>query len=102
MEAPPLMSTKALLKNCEIVSEIMKSLSHPVRLKILCQLIERERMVGELTEFCGISQPAMSSFLKRMKNEGILTSRKEQTAVFYSIADKKLIRLLRAIKEVYC
>lgn len=94
--------TKAILKQCDIVSQVLKSLSHPVRLKILCQLIEKERSVNELTEFCGISQSAMSQFLGRMKDEGILDSRREHNFVYYSVADAKLVQLLQAIKEIYC
>jgi ArsR family transcriptional regulator, virulence genes transcriptional regulator len=94
--------TKAIVNQCDEVSRILKSLSHPVRLKILCQVIERERTVSELTEFCKISQSAMSQFLGRMKDEEILESRREWNQVYYQIADPKLIRLLRALKEIYC
>jgi DNA-binding transcriptional ArsR family regulator len=94
--------TKAILKQCDNVSALLKSLSHPVRLKILCHIMESERSVNELTEFCEISQSAMSQFLSRMKEEGIVVSRREHNFVYYSVADKKLTRLLQAIKEIYC
>ena len=94
--------TKALLSKCEEVSEVLKSLAHPVRLKVLCQVLDGEKTVGELTEFCEISQPAMSNFLNRMKADGVVSSRKEKTSVYYRIADPKLLKLLKAIKETYC
>ena len=94
--------TRAILKQCEEVSQCLKSLSHPVRLKVLCQLIERERSVNELKDFCEISQSAMSQFLNRMKAEGIVEARREGTYVFYRVADPKLMKLLKAIKEIYC
>lgn len=93
---------KALVKKCEQVSGILKSLSHPVRLKVLCHLMDGERGVNELTEFCGISQSAMSQFLSRMKDEGILLSRREHYFVYYRIADEKILQLMRVIKEIYC
>jgi len=80
----------------------MKSLSHSVRLKILCCLLEQEQSVNTLAETCDISQPAMSQFLKRMKAEGIVSSRREQTFSYYSIADKNLLKLLRAVRDIYC
>ena len=95
-------ATKAILKQCDVVSGILKALSHPVRLKILCHIMEKERSVNELTEFCGISQSAMSQFLNRMKNEGVVVSRREHNFMYYSVADKKLARLLQALKEIYC
>lgn len=94
--------TKALLRKCEKVSQVMKSLSHPVRLKILCHILDQERSVSELTEFCDVSQSAMSQFLKRMKAEGILNSRRDHNFVYYCISDRKLLHLLQAIKVIYC
>jgi DNA-binding transcriptional ArsR family regulator len=93
---------KAILKQCEDVSALLKSLSHPVRLKILCQLMEKECSVNELTEFCDISQSAMSQFLGRMKEDGIVVSRRDQNFVYYAVADQRLILLLQKIKEIYC
>lgn len=92
----------AILSKCESVSQVLKSLSHPVRLKVLCQVIEQEKTVSELTEFCEVSQSAMSQFLGRMKEEGILECRREWNQVYYRISDPKLVRLLRALKEIYC
>lgn len=91
-----------ILEKCEEVSGILKSLSHPVRLKVLCHLMEQERTVNELTEFCGISQSAMSQFLNRMKAEGVLSSRKHGTFVYHGVADPSIKKLLIAIKEIYC
>lgn len=93
---------KMLFRKCEDVSKVMKSLSHPVRLKILCSTLDGEQSVNALTEACGISQSAMSQFLKRMKNEKILASRREGTSVYYRIVDDKLLGLLRAVKDIYC
>ena len=91
-----------IIEKCDEVSVLLKSLSHPTRLKVLCQVMEGERTVNELTEFCGISQSAMSQFLGRMREEGILTSRREATFVYYGLADAKLKKLMKAIKEIYC
>lgn len=99
---PKTASAKALLRKCDEVSQVLKSLSHPVRLKVLCQVMEGEKSVGELTEFCGISQSAMSQFLNRMRADGIVESRREGTFVYYDIADPQLAKLLHAIKEIYC
>ncbi len=93
---------KAILKQCDVVSGVLRSLSHPVRLKILCHILDQERSVNELTEFCEISQSAMSQFLSRMKSEGVVVSRREHNFVYYSIADEKLLKLLKSLKEIYC
>lgn len=94
--------SRALVERCDDVSAVLKSLSHPVRLKILCQIMNGEKSVNELTEFCQISQSGMSRFLQRMKDEGIVSARREQNFVYYSVANAKLVKLLKAIKEIYC
>ena len=93
---------KLMASRCDEVSQVLKSLSHPIRLKVLCALIDREKTVGELVEFGGISQSAMSQFLIRLKNEGVLSSRKEGTSVYYTLSDERLKKLIHSIKEIFC
>jgi DNA-binding transcriptional ArsR family regulator len=93
---------KMMASRCDEVSQVLKSLSHPIRLKVLCALIDREKTVGELVEFGGISQSAMSQFLIRLKNEGVLSSRKEGTSVYYTLSDERLKKLIHSIKEIFC
>jgi ArsR family transcriptional regulator, virulence genes transcriptional regulator len=91
-----------IARKCVEVALVLRSLSHPVRLKILSRLVERERSVNELTDACGTSQSAMSQFLKRMKNEGLVDSRRESHFIYYRIADPKLHELMRAMSDIYC
>ena len=91
-----------ILEKCDEVSGILKSLAHPVRLKILCQVMDEEKTVNELTTFCKISQSSMSQFLARMKDEGILCSRRHGTFIYYSLEDQSLKKLMKAIKDIYC
>lgn len=95
--------TKPLLQKCDDVSLVLKSIAHPVRLKILCYLMQNtECSVGDLTNFCEISQSSMSQFLGRMKEEGLVEARREGQTMFYSVKDQSLIHLLKAIREIYC
>ena len=91
-----------IARKCDDVARVLRSLSHPVRLKILSRLVERERSVNDLTESCGTSQSAMSQFLKRMKREGLVESRRERHFMFYRIADPKLHNLMLAMSDIYC
>lgn len=94
--------TKAIFKKCDQLSQVMESLAHPVRLKVLCQTIEMEKTVSELTKTCGISQSGMSQLLGRMKEAGMLDSRREGQRIFYRVSDQKLVQLLSAVREIYC
>lgn len=96
------MTKHALLDKCEQVSRILKSLSHPVRLKILCQITNADKTVGDLAEFCSISQSSMSQFLHRMYDEGIIKPHKKGTTVYYKICNPKIHRLMQALHKIYC
>lgn len=98
----PAIQHDVLLEKCEDVSQTLKSLSHPIRLKILCYLLGRERTVGELTQFCKISQSAMSQFLDRMKRDGLVLSRRESTRIYYRFANADVLKLLKSIQNIYC
>ena len=53
-----------LRRKSQNVSVLLKQLSHPQRLLILCSLVEGEKSVGEIEAACGASQSAVSQFLK--------------------------------------
>jgi len=102
-------STRKLIEKSSEVAALFGGLSHPVRLQILCFLMEAkkggeagEQSVSALTEFCAISQPEMSQFLARMKRENLVQSRRNGNRVLYSIADPHLAQLLQTVKELYC
>jgi DNA-binding transcriptional ArsR family regulator len=95
-------SIQKITKSCEEVCLILKSLSHPQRLLILGHLLEGSKTVGELVDLCEASQSQMSQFLIRMKFEGLISSEKDGKYQVYSLADKRLIRLMKTIQSEYC
>ena len=95
-------SIQIIKKSCEEVCLILKSLSHPQRLLIMGHLLDGPKTVGELVELCEASQSQMSQFLTRMKFEGLVSSAKDGKYQVYSLADKRLIRLMKTIQAEYC
>lgn len=95
-------SAKKLLKKCDEVANLLSSLSHPTRLKVLCFLSNGARRVSELTDFCEIKQPSMSQFLKRMTDDGLIKSSRDGTSIFYEIADSRLFKLMKNLKDIFC
>lgn len=95
-------SINKIEKSCEEVCLILKSLSHPQRLLILGHLLEGPKTVGELVELCSAAQSQMSQFLTRMKLEGLISSEKDGKYQVYSLADKRLIRLMKTLQAEYC
>lgn len=87
---------------CGEVAQILKVLSHPLRLRILALLLTEEQSVGELAKICDCSQSQMSQFLGRMRLENLVKARKEGHSVFYEIHNTSLKSLITAIMKIYC
>ncbi len=95
-------SINKIKRSCEEVCSILKALSHPQRLMILSHLLQGPKSVGELVDLCEASQSQMSQFLTRMKYEGLVQSQKDGAYQIYSIADERLIHLMKTIQKEYC
>lgn len=82
---------------------LLKLLANENRLLILCRLaLAREMSVTDLAAAVGLSQSALSQHLARMRDEGLLATRREAQTVFYRMADPNAARLLALLKAIYC
>ena len=81
------MKKKTYSKEHEELSRKFKALSHPARVKLVEDLMEKEFCVGEIEKILSISQPNVSQHLKVLKDAGIIQGRREKTRICYSIAD---------------
>ena len=82
---------------------LLKLLANENRLLILCRLaIAGEMSVGDLADAVDLSQSALSQHLAKMREDGLLDTRREAQTVFYRIADPKAARLLKLLKSIYC
>ena len=83
-------------------SELLKALSNPHRLLIVCQLIEGERSVGELAQFLGVRDSTVSQHLAVLRRDGLVTARREAQTIWYAIASDEARELLKTLYRVYC
>jgi len=83
-------------------SELLKSLANRHRLLILCQLVERERSVGELADFLGIRDSTVSQHLALLRRDGIVAARRDGQTIWYSISSPPARALVEALYRVYC
>jgi len=82
---------------------LLKLLANENRLLILCRLVlAREMSVSGLAEAVSLSQSALSQHLAKMREEGLLATRREAQTVFYRIANPNAARLLALLKNIYC
>lgn len=93
----------ALARKAGEAAGLLKLLANENRLLILCQLVlAREMAVNDLAEAVGLSQSALSQHLAKMRDEGLLATRREAQTVFYRIADPNAARVLALLKDIYC
>lgn len=93
---------QSLMQKARKASEFLKALAHENRLVILCLLSERERTVTELEGLLALSQAAVSQQLARLRHEGLVETRREGRAIYYSLADEATKRFIKAIYDKFC
>ena len=71
---------------------LLKALAHPARLMICCQLKDREMSVGDMEETLGIKQPRLSRELGKLREEGLVQTRRESKVIFYQLSDAPRLR----------
>lgn len=102
-------SVEPIQKNIENMQQaavqactLMKALSHPDRLMVLCQLKEGEKSVGQIAEMVGIAQSPLSQHLSKMRLQGIVKNRRSAQSIFYSLANEEVERIIDLLYEMYC
>jgi len=82
---------------------LLKLLANENRLLILCRLAAAGEMsVGDLADAVDLSQSALSQHLAKMREDGLVATRREAQTVFYRIDDPNAARLLALLKSIYC
>ena len=93
---------ETMKKRAGEAARFLKQLASPVRLLILCNLVEGEKCVGELEQEIGVSQSALSQHLARLRNESLVQTRREGVMVYYSIQDTRVAKVLELLHGMYC
>lgn len=81
---------------------LLKVLSNPDRLLILCQLTQGEFNVGELEERTGIRQPTLSQQLTVLREGQLVSARREGKQVYYRVASEQALAVLQVLYQLYC
>lgn len=81
---------------------LLRALSNEKRLMVLCQLGDRELSVGQLLPVVGLSQSALSQHLARLREEGLVDTRRDGTAIFYRIADPSVLKVIAVLAAIFC
>ncbi|MGA4439488.1 ArsR/SmtB family transcription factor [Psychrobacter pocilloporae] len=83
-------------------SQLLKSLSHPDRLLLLCQLTQGEYCVGELEGLVGVGQPSLSQQLGILRKDELVATRREGKQIYYRIASDDALAVLDLLYQRFC
>ena len=89
-------------EHVQIAARALKAISHPLRLKILCVLGDKEVSVQDIVDHVGTSQSNISQHLAILRDKGVLRTRKDANRVFYRVGDTRTLKLLGMMRDVFC
>lgn len=82
-------------------SSLLKAIAHEGRLMILCRLSEREASVSELEDLLEARQAAVSQQLARLRQEGLVRTRRDGKIIYYSLADDRVRDIISAVHGTF-
>ena len=81
---------------------LLKVLANQDRLLLMCQLSQGELCVSDLEARLGIRQPTLSQQLGVLRENGLVTTRREGKSIFYSIASQEALAVMAVLYEQFC
>jgi ArsR family transcriptional regulator, virulence genes transcriptional regulator len=102
-ESPePTLDPAALEASAAEAEAFLRSLASRHRLMILCRLVDGEASVGELLQTLGLNQSNLSRHLALLREEGLVSTRREGTVIHYRIASDRVRPFLAELQRLFC
>ncbi len=98
----PTLELEAMQASAGEACRLMKVLTNPDRLMILCQLTQEEKCVSELQESLGIVQPTLSQQLTVLRNEEIVTTRRDGKNIYYRFTSPQALAVMEVLYSQFC
>ncbi|TQR65947.1 ArsR/SmtB family transcription factor [Acinetobacter sp. RF14B] len=86
----------------DTVTNCLKVLSNPDRLRILCVLVDGELNVQQIEESTDIHQPTLSQQLTVLRKNNIVNTRREGKQIFYQVSDRNVLVIMQTLYQLYC
>jgi ArsR family transcriptional regulator, virulence genes transcriptional regulator len=96
------MNLQELQSKAGAAEALLKVAASKHRLIILCELLQGERSVAALRQAIGLSQSALSQHLARLREENVVSTRREAQTIYYSLASNRVRKLIGLLYELYC
>ncbi len=97
-----LIQQDAMADAADEAAGVLRGLSNPSRLLLLCRLLDGERSVSDLVEELGLGQAYVSQQLSRLRGAGLVACRRDGRNMFYRLADARLIIVIEALHRAFC
>ena len=97
-----LLSSEALQAKAEEASRLLAAMANAKRLLVLCNLLEGEKSVGQLTEIVGLSQGALSQHLAKMRAHDLVTTRRDAQTIYYRLSSEEVRAILETLYRLFC
>lgn len=99
----PEFSFELLEVQAQKAADFLRTLGNAHRLQVLCLLIEHgELSVGQINQYTNLSQSALSQHLAKMRDEGLVSYRRDAQTLYYALSDKTVIQIMAVLKENFC
>lgn len=92
----------SMAQSAAAAAAFLKTLAHEGRLMILCHLGSGEKSVGELEALLGMRQAAVSQMLARLRDEGLVQTRRNGKTIFYSLKDGNTEEFIALLYRQFC
>lgn len=102
MEKNAVSSLAALQEKADHVAGRLALVANAKRLLILCELVQGERSVSALQAAVGLGQSALSQHLAKLREAGMVDTRREGQTIHYRISDPDVQVLMAALYEAFC
>lgn len=89
-------------EKAEEAARLLASLAHGKRLMALCHMLQGEKSVGPLAGLVGLSPTALSQHLARLRDLGLVETRREGQTIFYRLASPEVRAILETLYRLYC
>ncbi|MEZ5872903.1 MAG: metalloregulator ArsR/SmtB family transcription factor [Nitratireductor sp.] len=96
------MNIAELENNAERAADLLGAMANPRRLMVLCKLLEGEKSVNTLADSVGLSQSALSQHLAKLREKGLVSTRRDAQTIFYGLASEEVRGILSTLYGLYC
>lgn len=102
LRRPPAAEIELLEGKADQAARLLAALGHTKRLMALCRLMDTEMSVGALAEAVGLGQSALSQHLARLRDLGLVATRRDGQTIYYRLASEEARRLISLLYDIYC